>query len=904
MAAASEAPSASSAPADAASDDSPRLDINVVISCIESHWSTAPQTVAQSLAEWHTVMRPKRSYDKQRRQIKDLLVRLVTSQRASDGAGSPEALVVCVLEHLQKAQGGFKSVQALLLGALVDTRSHGDGSDGAQARGGGASIDGRKALSLLETVEVDLLPLFVKAMELDAPPCKSLVRDHFSRALKSRKHKTVFRLLVAFRPLEAAPDAPAPSPPPSQHQRSPSPVLPHPETLPEHDLRGLIESLDAPSARQLFEHNPRALARAWSTPKHSKLAVGLVKQNGWPISDFPELNMVLFSKTLRYAIFSEGMTSAEILRFVDGDPHALMALCQETLRICPYTAVKCAEALTQYQETHPLPPSLRQDVNRLISQHNGRPFAPRLNTRPRDHRRRSSGPAEVLALADLGIAMPGAAGAGGAGEVVLVNDPMQLTEVLERLKQEPFVGVDGEWRPVLSAFQQQKCALLQIAAGRMVYLVDLHAMGAAADEPVSQFMSDPTPIKIGFMFHQEDVKALRARGAAYNKTITCMDVGNIARALHFVKDPPKPPKDETDENGQPKEKPQWPPAGWHPLGDAARSPPPFSCSLPPPPRGSSLSSLCHLLLGKPLSKTSQFCNWEYRPLDDAQVAYAALDAAAIPRLIERMAADLQVSTTEMLAMAHTRHQKRRDDDREPDEDDRPGPSNRGRGEQQPRPEKRAKRQEGKKQGGAGGAVDGAKERSSKQLPFRDISASDLKTAQQQWAKYRTLNGIEEWRFVLPVQCQKLCRKLRGMGVDSLLRTDSHRDGMMSVAHSDERVILTKESGKNGLYKNMPVYYLQSDLIDAQLREVLQVFGIEFGDDDICSRCAHCNACEWQEAAREEVQDMVSPAAYEQNETFWRCGGCQRLYWEGPLWHKARAHFQSFREELKSPDTDG
>ena len=50
----------------------------------------------------------------------------------------------------------------------------------------------------------------------------------------------------------------------------------------------------------------------------------------------------------------------------------------------------------------------------------------------------------------------------------------------------------------------------------------------------------------------------------------------------------------------------------------------------------SLSAAASLVLGRPIDKRQQCSNWERRPLSQAQVAYAAIDAHVLLKLAESL----------------------------------------------------------------------------------------------------------------------------------------------------------------------------------------------------------------------------------------------------------------------------
>jgi hypothetical protein len=69
--------------------------------------------------------------------------------------------------------------------------------------------------------------------------------------------------------------------------------------------------------------------------------------------------------------------------------------------------------------------------------------------------------------------------------------------------------------------------------------------------------------------------------------------------------------------------------------------PPSSAASGSDSRRGGLSRLVEILLGKPLNKDRQMSNWNARPLSEAQLQYASLDAHCEVLLLDRAHAVLQ-----------------------------------------------------------------------------------------------------------------------------------------------------------------------------------------------------------------------------------------------------------------------
>lgn len=261
----------------------------------------------------------------------------------------------------------------------------------------------------------------------------------------------------------------------------------------------------------------------------------------------------------------------------------------------------------------------------------------------------------------------------------------------------------------------------------------------------------------------------------------------------------------------------------------------------------SLQSVVQSTFFRTLDKKLQTSDWDRRPLTEAQVEYAALDASVLLRLwsfAEREhAANGAAAPCAVAALTTPNGEAEKD---------------------------RWHRYRMQRRAGASmGVGHTARERNA-----------DL-------------------RFVLPAPLCRLMRQLRGIGLDSIVLQDgaSVRE-LTQVALDEDRLILI-QSSKVQLPKATRdrAYHLRSRGADDQLREVINVFGMAVDAECLCGRCVKCNAWDWRLATREELrhhpQMTLSERTLESYNEFWLCGGCGKVYWHGSMFDHALDHFRSF-----------
>ena len=131
----------------------------------------------------------------------------------------------------------------------------------------------------------------------------------------------------------------------------------------------------------------------------------------------------------------------------------------------------------------------------------------------------------------------------------------------------------------------------------------------------------------------------------------------------------------------------------------------------------------------------------------------------------------------------------------------------------------------------------------------------------------------------------LARWLRMLGFDTVYDKKMDDAQIASAARSDSRFILTRDKE---LSKEPGAFYLENDDLDNQLKAVAEKFGLKYGEDRI--RCSTCNGS-LVPLPKEEASGKVPEGALANNDQFWRCSECQKLYWRGTHWNGIMERFK-------------
>ena len=137
--------------------------------------------------------------------------------------------------------------------------------------------------------------------------------------------------------------------------------------------------------------------------------------------------------------------------------------------------------------------------------------------------------------------------------------------------------------------------------------------------------------------------------------------------------------------------------------------------------------------------------------------------------------------------------------------------------------------------------------------------------------------LRELRFVLDVHLGRLAAYLRLAGFDAFYRNDVDDAELARIA-AGGRVLLTRDQG---LLKRRAVqrgYWLRATSPRAQLAEVLRRFDISGLVRPFC-RCLRCNALV-RPVSKAEVVEELPPRTRQFYDEFFRCPGCDRIYWRG------------------------
>lgn len=167
------------------------------------------------------------------------------------------------------------------------------------------------------------------------------------------------------------------------------------------------------------------------------------------------------------------------------------------------------------------------------------------------------------------------------GPVVVVEDPDQVPDIVEKLQEKDIIGFDTETKPSFKKGVSHDISLLQLSTEKEAFLFRLNVTGF--NGALTSLLSNPGVVKVG------------------------VGIRDDIRGLQQITD--------------------FKPKGFIEIQDLA---PKYGIDV------LSLKNLAGLLLGIRVSKRQRLSNWEADHLTEGQIVYAATDAWAALEIYNKM----------------------------------------------------------------------------------------------------------------------------------------------------------------------------------------------------------------------------------------------------------------------------
>lgn len=141
------------------------------------------------------------------------------------------------------------------------------------------------------------------------------------------------------------------------------------------------------------------------------------------------------------------------------------------------------------------------------------------------------------------------------------------------------------------------------------------------------------------------------------------------------------------------------------------------------------------------------------------------------------------------------------------------------------------------------------------------------------------------KFLCDQMLGTLAKWLRFFGFDTFYAdAEIDDDALLDIAKREGRVIVTRDKQliTMGNKRDLQVVEITSTDLDEQLHYVLR--NVEIDETTVLSRCSLCNTV-LDEIEKSNVKNKVPEKVFENNEKFWFCPKCDKIYWMGSHYDK-------------------
>jgi uncharacterized protein len=146
------------------------------------------------------------------------------------------------------------------------------------------------------------------------------------------------------------------------------------------------------------------------------------------------------------------------------------------------------------------------------------------------------------------------------------------------------------------------------------------------------------------------------------------------------------------------------------------------------------------------------------------------------------------------------------------------------------------------------------------------------------------------KFICDDNLGKLAKWLRTLGCDTLFSQTISDKELISVALSEDRIILTRDTKLVQLKSVTKYLLIESDKPLEQLKQVKEKFNLKIDEQYLFSRCLVCNTL-LEKIEKESIKEKIPPYVYKNQNDFVHCPQCDKIFWPG-------THVQRMTQRLK------
>ncbi len=146
------------------------------------------------------------------------------------------------------------------------------------------------------------------------------------------------------------------------------------------------------------------------------------------------------------------------------------------------------------------------------------------------------------------------------------------------------------------------------------------------------------------------------------------------------------------------------------------------------------------------------------------------------------------------------------------------------------------------------------------------------------------------KFVVDVMLGKLVKLLRMLGYDTLYYRGEDPQELVELACQQGGLILTRNKRLTTQGLKGHVMFIKEDNPTLQIKELLDEGVVTLDEEAFFSRCLLCNF-RLHPISREEAEGKVPDFILYQQQQFYHCPHCKKIYWSG-------SHLERMKQRLE------
>jgi uncharacterized protein with PIN domain len=156
------------------------------------------------------------------------------------------------------------------------------------------------------------------------------------------------------------------------------------------------------------------------------------------------------------------------------------------------------------------------------------------------------------------------------------------------------------------------------------------------------------------------------------------------------------------------------------------------------------------------------------------------------------------------------------------------------------------------------------------------------------------------KFITDGMLGKLTRWLRMLGHDVTYYRSTDDKELIEIAKTEKRILLTRDLE---LCQQSATQGVEATLVEAKdavekLADLANQFKFKLEIDLSVSRCPKCNTT-IKAVPTEKVINQIPEATSTHYNDFWKCPGCNQIYWQGAHWKRIEKTLEKAKNRLET-----